>query len=153
VKVLIAVKGNEDEAFFRQVATLAPLAQADAILLVHVIDTAPRADLERGRDRFLGRRPVRAEQSTELDDVEADHARALLQHARGVLISLGLPDDRVHEIVLRGRPKDELRSVAEREQVNLVVVRGRPGKPGPHSLGKTARFLIDHCPEAALLIR
>jgi hypothetical protein len=33
------------------------------------------------------------------------------------------------------------------------VVRARPGRPGPHSLGKTARFLVDHAPLAALLVR
>jgi hypothetical protein len=55
--------------------------------------------------------------------------------------------------VLRGKPKEELRSLAEREHVALIVVHGRAEKPGPHSVGKTARFLIDHCPEAALLVR
>jgi nucleotide-binding universal stress UspA family protein len=153
MKVLIAVKGNEDEAFFRRVERLVPLTQAEAIALVHVIDSGPRADLDRARDRFLVARPVSPERAAELSRAEEDHARAVLQFARHALARLGLPDQRVHEITLRGTPKEELRRWAEGERVSLIVVHGRPGKPGPHSLGKTARFLVDHCPEAALLVR
>ncbi|HLJ67475.1 MAG TPA: universal stress protein [Chloroflexota bacterium] len=153
MKVLIALKGNEGAVFFRRLAALLPLTRAEAILLVHVIDVTPRADLERGRERYLVRRPVSPEQTAELAGAEEAHAEAVLQFARQQLAASGLPDERIHEVTARGKPKEELRRLAEEERVSLIVVHGRPGKPGPHSLGKTARFLVDHCPEAAMVIR
>jgi len=153
MKVMIAVKGSEEERFFRQAVALLKPAEADSILLVHTIDSAPRADLDQARERFLIRRPISPDRNDELHEVEEGRARAVLQFARHALVGSGVPDERVHEMTLRGKPNDELRRLAEQERVSLIVVQGRAGKPGPHSVGKTARFLIDHCPAAALLIR
>jgi nucleotide-binding universal stress UspA family protein len=153
VKVLIAVKGSEDELFFQHAATLAPLATADEILLAHVIDSTPRADLERGRERFLARRPLGEERSAELRQAEEERARTALQYARHALVAVGVAEERIHDVILRGKPNEELRRVADENVVDLIVVQGRPGRFGPHLLGKTARFLIDHAPRAALLVR
>jgi nucleotide-binding universal stress UspA family protein len=91
--------------------------------------------------------------SAELARAEEERAAATLQFARHALVAAGAPDSAIREITLRGKPNDELRRLAEREEVALIVVGGRRGKPGPHSLGKTARFLVDHAPAAALLVR
>jgi nucleotide-binding universal stress UspA family protein len=153
MNVLIAVKGGEDETFFHRVATVAPLQQAEAILLAHVIDPGLRADLEIGRERYLGHRPMSAGRSADLTRAEEERAAAVLRFARHALIAAGASDGRIREVTLRGKPNEELRRLAEREGADLIVVGGRPGKPGPHSLGKTARFLVDHAPAAALLVR
>jgi nucleotide-binding universal stress UspA family protein len=153
VRVLIAVKGSEEARFFVEIATLTPLQAASNILLAHVVDMGPRADVERGRDRFLVRRPLAPERLMELTRVEEEGAQAVLQFARQTLVAVGVPDAHIHEMILRGKPNEELQRLTEAERTDLVVVGGRPGKPGPHSLGKTARFLIDHAPRAALLVR
>lgn len=153
MKILIPIEGSEDEAYFRRVASLAPLQQAESIVLAHVIDTGTRGDLEFGRDRYLVRRPLPAGRRDELTRAEEERAQAGLSFARQALISAGLSEDRLSEAILRGRPKETLRDLAEREEIPLTVVRARGGKPGPHSLGKTARFLVDHAPGAVLLIR
>lgn len=151
MKVLIAVKGSEGEAFFRRVAALTALPHAERVILAHVVDTEPRGDLEGGRDRFLGRRPLGRERSAELNRAEEERARAGIRVARQALLDAGVAENCIAEVVLRGKPNEELRRLAE--AADLVVVGGRGGKPGPHSLGKTARFLVDHAPHAALLVR
>lgn len=151
--VLLAIKGSEGEDFFRRAAALTALDRADRIILAHVIDTGPRGDLEIGRDRYLGRRALAPERAAELGQAEEERARAGLVHARQVLEAEGIAGDRLEEQVLRGKPNEALRDLAEREGVDLIVVAGRGGRPGPHSLGKTARFLVDHAPNAALLVR
>lgn len=153
MKILVAVKGSEGELFFRRAASLAPLASAEEVLLAHVIDIVPRADLEVGRERFLTRRPLSVEREAALERAEEERARAALQFARHVLAVAGVPEDRMREVTLHGKPNEELRRLAEEERVDLVLVQGRSGKPGPHSVGKTARYLIDHAPRSALLVR
>lgn len=152
VKVLIAIKGSEDAGYYQRVAALLPSGEIE-VLLAHVIDTGPRQDLEAGRERYLGRRPLTPERSTQLTQAEDDRARAVLQHARGVLESASIAGRGIREVTLRGKPKEELRALAEAEDVDLIVVGGHQGKPGPHSLGKTARFMADHTRRAALLVR
>jgi nucleotide-binding universal stress UspA family protein len=153
MKVLIAVEGREDDAYFRRAAAVAPLERADGVLLVHVVDTGPRADLEAGRDRFLLHRSLAPERQAEIERAEDEGARGAMHRARRALIESGIPEERIHDVVLRGRPNEAIRDLADSEDVSLIVVRGHPGKPGPHSLGKTARFLVDHARHAALLVR
>lgn len=152
-KVLIAVKGSEEERFFRRVTELAPVDAAEVILLAHVIDAGTRADLELGRDRYLGRRLLGAGRTVDLSRAEEERASAALQFARRALVEAGVPAERLRELVLRGRPNETLRDLAGTEGIDLIVVGGRQEKPGPHSVGKTARFLIDHAPRAAMLVR
>lgn len=153
MRVLIGVKGSESEAFFRQAAATLPLHEAERVVLTHVIDTGARDELQFPRDHHFRHRPLGRERSEELTRAEEERARAGLRFAAQVLAEAGVPAERLHETVLRGRPNESLRDLAEREEVDVIVVQARPGKPGPHSLGKTARFLVDHAPRAALLIR
>lgn len=153
VKILLPIKGDEDEAYFQRAAAIAPLATAERIALAHVIDAVPRGDLEYGRERYLGHRSLPEGRRDELVRAEEDRASAALGFARHALRGAGVPDDRIEEIVLRGKPKETLRDLAERDEIELIVVRARGGKPGPHSLGKTARFLVDHAPHAVLVVR
>jgi precorrin-6B methylase 1 len=69
------------------------------------------------------------------------------------LARAGVDGERVQEIALFGRPNEDLRRLADEKRVDLIIVGGRPRKPGPHSLGKTARFLIDHAQRAILMVR
>lgn len=153
MKILIGVKGTERDAYFHQVAALIPWADAAEIILVHAIDATAHAGIDRGRERYFGRRPLSEGRAREIAAVEEARARAILQFGCTALAAAGLPADRVREITLRGRPRESLRDLAERERIDLIVVAAREGPPGPHSLGKTARFLVDHAPRAALLVR
>lgn len=151
--VLIPVSGAEDERFFECAAGLIPLARAEAVLLAHVIDTGARGDVERGRERYLLRRPLPAHRADELSEAEESRARAALGFARQALTAAGIEDGMIREVTLHGKPKEALRDLAQQEGAAITIVRARPGETGPHSLGKTARFLVDHVPGSALVIR
>jgi nucleotide-binding universal stress UspA family protein len=153
MKVLIAIKGTERAPFFELLVSLGCLAAADDVLLAHVVDVGPRTGIEGGRERFMVHRSLGAARSGQIEVAESDAAYAVLQAAFDSLIAAGFPEERVRLTALRGRPNESLRQLAEDESVDLIVVAGRSGKPGPHSLGKTARFLVDHAPRAALLVR
>jgi nucleotide-binding universal stress UspA family protein len=153
MKVLIAVKGAETEEYLRRVAALAPLREAQLIILAHVIDAGARSGVELGRERYFGRRTLGGDRSLELTAAEEARAGAALQFAHAALTDAGIDDARLSDRTLRGKPNETLRDLAEQESIDLIVVGARAGKPGPHSLGKTARFLVDHAPRAALLVR
>lgn len=153
MKMMIAVKGSEDESYYRHATELTMLAHAEVILVAHVIDLTPRSDLEHGRDRFLGKRPINPKRSEELERAEDERASAVLRFARQALVGLGVPEGQIREVSLRGKPSLELHRLAREQEVSLIIVHGKAGKIGPHSVGKTARFLVDHCPQAAILIR
>ncbi|MGH2441794.1 MAG: universal stress protein [Chloroflexota bacterium] len=153
MKILIGIKGPEGDAYLRRVAALAPLPIADRIILAHVIDTGPRGDLELGRDRYLTRRRLPESRTLDITGAEKEASHEALTFAHSVLLDAGIDEGRINEVILSGKPRETLRDLAEREQIDLIVVAARHGKPGPHSLGKTARFLVDHAPSAALLVR
>lgn len=153
MRIAVAVKGSEGEVFLRRVARLAPLSSAEEIVLVHVVDTRPRQEMEMARDRFLLRHPLGPERSQDLARAEEERARAGIRYAQEVFIAVGIAPDVLRPMVLHGKPNEEIRRLLDAESIDLVVVGGTGGKPGPHSIGKTARFLIDHAPHAALLVR
>lgn len=153
MKVLIAIAGSESAVFLHHAAVLAALDRAEEIVLAHVIDTRQREELEFGRERFFTRHALPESRSADLTRAEEARAEAGIRFARHALIEAGVDGSRLQEILLRGKPNDELLRLADDRGIDLVVVGGREGKPGPHSIGKTARFLIDHAPHAALLIR
>lgn len=153
MRLLIAVSGSEPEDFFQRIAVLTPLDRAERVILVHVIDEGPRHDLEFGRERLLHHHPLPPHRSQQLAAAEAERARSVLQFAHSVLRDADVPESILWEETLHGKPKEEILRLAERERVDLIVVGAHPDRIGPHSLGKTARFLLDHAPRAALLIR
>jgi nucleotide-binding universal stress UspA family protein len=153
VKVLIAVKGTESESFFQRLLALGPLTVADEVMLAHVVDTESRSGVEAGRDRFMVRRTLGPARGGQIEIAEQEHARAVLHTALQILVAGGIPPSRIHQSVLRGKPNEAIWRLAEEQSFDLITVGGRSGKPGPHSLGKTARFLVDHAPVAALLVR
>lgn len=154
MRVLVPVSGTESEAYFAEVARLIAGDGGMAILLTHVVDDARRAGLEHGRERFLDRRALGPDRRTEIEAAEGEAAEAILDRAARALAATGeLTGKGIERAVLRGKTNEAVRDLAERWGADLIVVRARPGRPGPHSLGKTARFLVDHAPLAALLVR
>jgi nucleotide-binding universal stress UspA family protein len=153
MKILLAIKGNEDDGWYGRVARVAALPAADSVVLVHVVDIGPKHGIEQGRERYLGLRPLGGDRLAALAQAEEEAAAGLIEAARAALIAAGVPAELMQSRILHGKRREVIRELAEREHVDLIVVAGRNGKPGPHSVGKTARFLIDHAPTAALLVR
>lgn len=162
--VLIAVAGGESDAFWR---TLLPLLPADAsIEVLHVVDEAGRLELEFQRFRRPGgggpgwpeRRPsppgrhrLPPDQERRIEQAEAAGEEVILATAMAALGREAQP------MVLRGRPEREIVARAEASRAGLVVLAARPYEAptpsGPHSIGHVARFVIDHAPCPALVVR
>jgi nucleotide-binding universal stress UspA family protein len=120
------------------------LADDASVTLLHVAPSDVEDMVAGGPGRLLGRRPppppgppVRA--------IAEEEAQALLSRAR----------DRF------GRPADldSRRGRIEREVIDacagadlLVLARDGEDRPGPHSLGPRARFVVDHAPCQLLLV-
>ena len=123
----------------------------DELVLLHVIDAGPRHDL----DRLRGPLHAHHERHAELDRAEEEAGRAGLAEAAAEAARVGLA---ATERLERGRPEEIIVAVAAEAKVDLVVLFARESpqahpRQGPPSVGRTARFVLDHAPAAALLLR
>jgi nucleotide-binding universal stress UspA family protein len=154
MRILFPVSGAESEAYFARAAGLVGAADVTAVLVAHVVDEGRRAGLEHGRERFLDRRALAPQRLSEIEAAEREGAESVVERAAAALSRTPLGGHvEIERMVLTGRTNEVLRDLAEGWGADLIVVRGRPERPGPHSIGKTARFLIDHAPSAALMVR
>jgi nucleotide-binding universal stress UspA family protein len=138
--VLVWVAESTWKASVDAARALAPPG-ADMALLA-VIDTGT-AEAARGAfGGMLGRGGD--DPAQRLSAVAEAAADDLLNAARA---RLGQPAQLIH---VRGRAKHEIVAAAEGATM-LVVARDGPG-PGPKSLGKDVRFVVDHAPCPVLLV-
>jgi nucleotide-binding universal stress UspA family protein len=154
MRVLFPVKGVETPSYFEAAAGSIPASEVTALMVAHVVDEARRAGLEHGRDRFLERRELGPGRRAEIESAEREAAEAVVNRAVAAVMATGrFPDVEPETSILHGKRNEVIWDLTDQWGADLIVVRGRAGKPGPHSVGKTARFLIDHAPKAALLVR
>ncbi|HEY7992870.1 MAG TPA: universal stress protein [Candidatus Eremiobacteraceae bacterium] len=125
------------------------LAGADVELL-HVVDTVERVILERSLHAGVVR-PQLADVEEELDDDERAMLRATYDQAAPVLGAQGIANIRLS--VGSGRPERVIVSHLSEANADLCVVARRTDwkqrrEVGPHSVGKVARYIVDHasCP-------
>ncbi len=147
----IGVRGGAD--IVREV--IRKLTSDLELVLVHVIDTRPRRDLEQLGPAWRGRPTGEPLASRELDAAEEYAGQAALQEAQsaareeGVAATIRLERGSAEHVIVRA---------AEEERAALVVIHAsdwpaqRPSR-GPASIGHTARFVLDHAPCDVLLIR
>ena len=119
------------------------LAPADqGITLLHVTDSAA-ADAARGAFTGLLGRAGR-DPGAQLEAMADSAATELLDAAAA---RLGRAADRVRR---HGRPEHQVTEAAR--GASLLVVAREGAEAGPKSLGKAARFVVDHAPCPVLLI-
>lgn len=151
MRVLFPVGGTESPVFFARAVRLIAAGEVTAVLVVHVVDEGRRAGLEHGRERSFDRRALGPNRTAEIEAAEQEAAGEVVNRACTALANLlPIPPERT---VVRGKINEVIRELAVEWRADLVVVRGQGGRPGPHSIGKTARFVIDHATAAALLVR
>ncbi len=119
------------------------------LLLCHVIDNGARGELGLAHG-FGPHRRHPGHHARAVAQAERDAATAILADAsRGAAGS----ETRVEE----GEPGRVLCRVAAESGAGLLVVGARngpgPDAPEPHSIGHTARFVVDHSPCPVLLVR
>ncbi len=150
--VLIAVSGVGARGELEAAQVSLRLA-GRTLLLAHVIDNGARGELALIRGRFLGR-PLPDHRLHAIGAAERDAATLILGEAATVAARMGA----VWETWLgEGEPGRELVRLAAGGDCELMVIGARPPeaalRPGPHSLGSTARFVVDHSPVPVLLLR
>ena len=119
------------------------LAPADeGITLLHVTDSAA---LDTARGAFTGLLGRAGHDPAAQLEAMAESAATELVDAAAV--RLGREADRV---LLRGRPEHRVTEAAQ--GASLLIVAREGAEAGPKSLGKAARFVVDHAPCPVLLI-
>jgi nucleotide-binding universal stress UspA family protein len=149
MRILCAIGTRRGVDVLRLVAEFA--REGDELVLLHVIDTGPRHDL----DRLHGPLHPHHEHKADLDVAEEDAAKAALREASEEAARTGFS---FAERLERGRPERVIVSVAAEIEADLVVLCARESpqahpKQGPPSVGHVARFVVDHGPTRVLLLR
>ena len=152
MRVAVCVDGSSTEALLDAAAVR--LATDAVWVAVHVVDARPRRELGLLRGGITGAGPLSHSQQRAIDAATGEHTRTTLADAERALQQRGLayeaPQIRV------GEPGREICHVANAIAADVVVLfasRTRRGEVGPHSVGHTARFVVDHAPCAVLLVR
>jgi nucleotide-binding universal stress UspA family protein len=128
------------------VDTAARLVPADAEILLVAVPSAELAEMHAGgRAGLLGRRSPPA-RGPGWEEVADDAARALLEDARA-----RLGRDAATEI-RHGRVEREVVAACDGADLLVCARDGDDERLGPKSLGKHARFVVDHAPCQVLLV-
>jgi nucleotide-binding universal stress UspA family protein len=153
VRLLVGVAEMGAPGLLARVNGLVAL-RGHEVLLVHVIDTGPRSELHLGRER-VPRRPLPPHRERAVGEAEREAARTLLDEAAAIARRLGAE---TYAGTAEGEPGRVLCALAAEHGCTAVAVGARAreaaeGRPGPHSVGHTARFVLDHAPCPVLLVR
>jgi nucleotide-binding universal stress UspA family protein len=108
--------------------------------------TEPETLARAARSGLLGRRQPPQGVPEPLQAISEEAAIELLADAEA---RLGRPAQREAR---RGRVEREVVAAAERMDILVLARDGDRERLGPHSLGPTARFVVDHAPCRVLLI-
>ncbi len=126
-------------------------SEALTIALLAVIDTGPRRDIDRMRERFwrppMHHEPVIGEMLAAETAAAQETLNAGLKYAKGA-----------ETLVRQGRPELEIVNAAAEWKADVIVAgareeRGDAPHIGPRSVGHVARFVLDHAPCPVLLVR
>ncbi len=136
-----------DDTWQATVAEAAAFLPRDAeITLLHVASTEPEALARAARRGLLGRHQPPAAAPEPLLAISEQAASELLADAAA---RLGRPATLQAR---RGRVEREVVAAAEPMDILVLARDGDRQRLGPHSLGPTARFIVDHAPCRVLLI-
>ena len=138
--VLVWITEDSWQACVDAVHSLAPASQE--VTLLHVTDTAALEAAHGAFTALLGR--SRADPGIELAAMAGQAAEQVLAAAAG---RLGRP---AQQLRLRGRPEHQVVQAAR--EADLLVLAREGAAAGPKSLGKAARFVVDHAACPVLLI-
>jgi len=89
-----------------------------------------------------------------IEEAGREHANTVLSAASAAFLVHGLRSE--SGVVRVGEPGREICAAAVAVAASLVVLRASRHfnpQPGPHSVGHTARFVVDHAPCPVLVIR
>jgi len=150
MRVLCCLDGTNMEVLQKASSTLLNNAEL-TIGLLYVIDSGPRGDIERTRERFFRPHHLPTPREEQMRQAEIATAQDILQE--------GLRYFTQAETLQReGRPEREIVQCAVEWHADLVLICPRSPEfasppSGPRSVGNVPRFVLDHAPCPVLLIR
>ncbi|MBX5448498.1 universal stress protein [Thermogemmatispora sp.] len=154
LRLLGCLDGVNAEVLGQAISQLWPSAsgQQPQVGLLYVIDTRPRGELERRRERFWRPPHLPLARQEQLRQAERETAQEILQEGARYV--------RGAELLQReGRAEQEILRCAQEWGATLIVLcarspRGERGpEQGPASVGHVARFVLDHASCPVLLLR
>jgi nucleotide-binding universal stress UspA family protein len=152
MRILIGVAERGAPELLAELDRLVPLRGTE-LVLVHVIDNGARGEMDLARGGLLSR-PMPRHRLRSIGEVERRVAELALDEAATVAKSFGA---RPEALSAEGEPGRVVSRLAEEHSSDLVAVAARVDRhrerPGPHSVGHTARFVLDHSPRPVLLLR
>lgn len=155
MRLLIGIGERGGAQLLGEVDRILPL-RGQELVLAHVIDTGARGELGLLRERHHPARPMPGRRARDIGDAERDAAARALAEAGAVAERLSAQV--VARVVGEGEPGRLVSALAADHRCVLVAVASREErspdeKRGPHSVGHTARFVLDHSPCPVLLVR
>ena len=149
MRILCAIGERRGTELVRRVAQIA--RPGDELVLLHVIDSGPRHDL----NHLGGTLRPHHLQREELDAAEQEAGQRMLEESSAEAGQLGLPAATRLE---KGRPEQVIVALVRELDTALVALLARENPhahpvQGPPSIGHTARFVIDHAPADVLVLR
>ena len=154
MRILCCLDGTNIEELHHAVTDM--LASSEQTVgLLYVIDSGPRKDIERTRERFLHPPHLPSPRAEQVSQAEIDAAQDILQEGQQYFKQTGNQADILQRT---GRPEREIVQCAIDWQADLIIICPRApryaGPPlGPRSVGHVARFVLDHAPCPVLLVR
>jgi nucleotide-binding universal stress UspA family protein len=150
MRVLCCLDGTNIEVLHKAASTMLNGAEL-AIGLLYVIDSGPRGDIERTRERFFRPHHLPMPREEQMRQAETTAAQDILQEGQRYFAQ-------AETLQREGRPEREIVQCAVEWQADLILICPRSpefvGPPvGPKSVGHVARFVLDHAPCPVLLVR
>ncbi|MDX6597456.1 MAG: hypothetical protein QOE87_1343 [Gaiellales bacterium] len=136
-----------EESWEATIAAASELVPADAeVTLLHVAGGDAEAVAEGARSGLLGRGRSPERPAHPMRAVSDSAAQALLAEAAALF------GRSTEQVALRGRPEHEVVGAAGRADLLVLARDGERGRPGPHSIGRHVRFVLDHVTCRVLLV-
>mgnify|MGYP001243339053 CR=1 FL=1 len=150
MRLVIAVDERPAEALLERVPEIINVRAAE-ILLVHVLDPGGPEEWERIAGRHLLRPGPLGRGRERMRAVDRTEGERVLSRAAAAAEAWGATG--LETRLLEGSPKHEIVELLGTEGANLLVVFVHGREIGPKSIHKGARFMIDHAPCPALIIK
>jgi nucleotide-binding universal stress UspA family protein len=150
MRVLCCLDGTNIEVLHKASSTMLNSAEL-TIGLLYVIDSGPRGDIERTRERFFRPHHLPTPREEKLRQAEATAAQEILQEGQRYFAQ-------AETLQREGRSEREIVQCAVEWHADLILICPRSPEfasppSGPKSVGHAARFVLDHAPCPVLLIR
>jgi len=150
MRVLCCLDGTNIEALSKAITTMLR-PDTLAIGLLYVIDSGPHGEIERQRERFLRQVELAPGRHGQLREAEEASAQDILEEGSRYFAG-------AERLQRRGRPEREIVNCAVEWNADLILLCPRTtygSKPtiGPKSVGRVARFVLDHAACPVLLVR